>query len=145
MTRESPGPAPDTVVTRGYVLVVEDDATAREVLCEALASEGYGVVGADDVERALALIAERAPDVVVSDLHLGAKEGGVDLARRLRAAASTSELGLIAMSGSVEPDWPIVRPFDAYLRKPIDIDTLLHLVERLCAHARARAPSAERA
>jgi DNA-binding response OmpR family regulator len=142
MTSVSPRPAPDIVVTTGYVLVVEDDPTARDVLCDALAAEGYEVVGAGDVEHALALVAERSPEVVVSDLDLGGEEGGVDLARRLRAAATTSELGLIAMSGSVEPDWPIVRPFDAYLRKPIDIDTLLHLVERLRAHVRRPATNA---
>lgn len=128
MSREHPGD----------VLVVEDDPIAREVLCGTLMREGFDVREAGSVERALVLILERAPDVVITDLQLPGRDDGVELARRLRSVAATAEMGLIAVSGAVEPEWPTVRYFDAYLRKPLDVDALVPLVKRLAEHARSR-------
>jgi len=54
----------------GSLLVVDDDAVVREALVEALAEAGYDVRAADDGARAIALLAERAPDVVLSDVRM---------------------------------------------------------------------------
>lgn len=121
------------MVDRGEVLVVEDDAVARELLCATLGEERFRVRSAGDVEGALALLAGRLPHVVITDLHLADGMGGVELARRLRSAAATSEVRIVAISGAVEPDWPVVRHFDAYLRKPLDVALLVDVVGRLSA------------
>ncbi|MDQ3031539.1 MAG: response regulator [Myxococcota bacterium] len=117
----------------GLVLVVEDDADDREVLCDLFAEHGFDVLAAADVGGAIAHLATCVPDVVVSDLQLAHRSRGVDLARHVRTTPELSHIGLIAMSGAVEPNWPTVRCFDAYLRKPLDADDLIDLVSRLAA------------
>lgn len=123
-------------VQLGDVLVVEDDATAREVLCATLELEGFAVRGASDVDGAIMRMAERPAEVVVTDLQLGGPFDGVDLARGLRAISSTAEVRVIAVTGAVEPEWSTVQHFDAYLRKPVDVRLLVQLVARLAGHAR---------
>ena len=53
----------------GSLLVVDDDAVVREALVEALVDAGYDVRAADNGVRAVALLAKRAPYVVLADVH----------------------------------------------------------------------------
>lgn len=128
------------------VLVVEDDADTREMLVTLLAQDGLQVRSADSVQTALAAVAQALPDVVVSDLALGA-EHGHELAARLREDPRTHDVAIVAITGSVDPDWEIVRHFDAYLVKPLDhrrfagfLRTLASSIESARARG-VRAPS----
>jgi len=58
----TPAPAPP------LVLVVEDNAELRHVLREALAAEGYKVLGARDEPEALEVLREKPVDLLISDL-----------------------------------------------------------------------------
>lgn len=125
------------------VVVVEDDADSRELLREALELAGFLVRPVADADEAMNALARRIPDVVVTDLVLAHGASGWTLAEALREQPETAEVALIAVSGRVEPDWRIVRAFDAYLRKPIDLDVLSRLVAQLGGRARtARAAQA---
>lgn len=101
------------------VLVVEDDADTRDMLAALLEQDGLRVRCAASVAEALAAVREAPPDVIVSDLALGA-EHGHDLAARLRDDPDTHDLAIVAITGSVDPEWDVVRHFDAYLVKPLD-------------------------
>lgn len=58
------------------VLIVDDHASVRELLREALAPAGYAVVGeASDGEEAVRLAAELCPDVVVMDVTMPGCDG----------------------------------------------------------------------
>ena len=76
----------------GSLLVVDDDAVVREALVEALADAGYEVRAAEDGVRALALLAERAPDVMLSDVRMPGMDG----------------LALLAVLRERAPDVPIL-------------------------------------
>ena len=76
----------------GSLLVVDDDAVVREALVEALVDAGYDVRAADDGARAVALLAERAPDVVLSDVRMPGMDG----------------LALLALLRERAPDVPVV-------------------------------------
>jgi CheY-like chemotaxis protein len=119
------------------VLVVEDDCDARELLVLLLESQGFAASSAATVSEALEAIERDAFDVVAIDLWLEDRLDGLDLARKLRGHPLTRRMGLVAMSGHVEPEWPIVQPFDAYLRKPIDVDLFTDLIARLADLRRA--------
>lgn len=56
------------VPTPPLVLVVEDNAELRHVLREALAAEGYQVLGARDEPEALEVLREKPVDLLISDL-----------------------------------------------------------------------------
>ena len=67
----------------GALLIVDDDATVRESLGEALSEAGYDVRTAEDAARALAALATRAPDVVLTDVRMPGLDG-LELLRLLR-------------------------------------------------------------
>ena len=82
---------PGGAAPRGYaggmtarVLVVDDDATVRDVVARYLGDAGYRVDVAADGEDALAAAAAARPDAVVLDLMLP-RTNGLDVCRALRA------------------------------------------------------------
>lgn len=66
------------------VLIVEDDANLRDLLCAALRLEGWMVDTAGDATEAERTIAAFAPDLAILDVHLGPGDDGLSLARRIR-------------------------------------------------------------
>ena len=64
------------------ILVVEDEADTREVLTVLLGHEGYLVDTAENGREALALLAVRSYDVILSNLHMP-EMSGEDLYRRI--------------------------------------------------------------
>ena len=52
------------------VLVVEDDETLRDAMCDTIAYGGYQVVSASNGLEALALLKSTAVDLVISDVQM---------------------------------------------------------------------------
>jgi putative two-component system response regulator len=69
---------------RPTILVVEDDPDVREVLGELLGELGYRAVTATSGERALEVLNVVAPDLIITDVHMGAMSG-IELCARLKA------------------------------------------------------------
>jgi CheY-like chemotaxis protein len=118
------------------VVLVEDHDDGREMLYELLVRRRMTVRAFASVATALDAVRERVPDVVVTDLALP-ERGGHELAAILRSDAATAHVPLIAVTGVVDPSWNVMRWFDAYLRKPIEVEALRDLVESLYESARA--------
>ena len=59
----------------GPVLVVDDDAAAREVTCTALEREDVGVIQAGDGKQALELLARVTPQIILLDLMMPVMDG----------------------------------------------------------------------
>ncbi len=81
------------------VLVVEDEADYREIVCEFLSGAGYDVVAVGDVASARAAILAQPPDIAVLDLQL--PDGtGFDVAADLAlSGAAHGAIPIIACSG----------------------------------------------
>lgn len=79
------------------ILVVDDEATLREVVRRYLEREAFRVIEADSGATALRLLREERPDLIVLDVMLPGLDGFA-LARRLRDPA---DRGLILVEGSV--------------------------------------------
>lgn len=69
---------------RPTILVVEDDAHIRDVLSELLGTLGYRMLMAASAEQALDALNVVSPDLVLTDVHLGAMSG-IELCARLKA------------------------------------------------------------
>ena len=67
-----------------HLLLVEDEANAAKMLSQILSLEGYRVSNAPDGVAALELMAEEAPDALITDLKMP-RGGGGDLVREARA------------------------------------------------------------
>jgi DNA-binding response OmpR family regulator len=119
------------------VLVIEDDAELREMLCEALAGEGYHVLPSDHPVAPLD-VQQLRPSVAVLDLMLGGEPGGYGWLEAVRAWPWTARLPVLVCSGYLAPDAPAAHRVQALanvtVAKPFAIDELLAAVAG-CAEA----------
>ena len=116
--------ASTAVDTRPALLVVDDDARVRTVVCWQFEAEGYTVREASDGNTAWALITDQRPDLVVLDLSLPGVSG-LDLLRRLREAGDTTPvLVLSGRSGEGDRILGLDLGADDYLVKPFSLGEL---------------------
>jgi CheY-like chemotaxis protein len=66
------------------VLIVDDDATARETLVAMLEGEGYELQLAKDGMQALQMLEQLRPDLILLDIMLPGMDG-FEVCRRIRA------------------------------------------------------------
>jgi signal transduction histidine kinase/CheY-like chemotaxis protein len=113
------------------VLVVEDNADARDTLKRLLELAGHTVHVAADGEAALQRLRAEHADVVLLDIGLPGMDG-YELARRIRAELDTErKLVLAAVTGYGLPEdrrRSAAAGFDAHLIKPLDLDALAALL-----------------
>ncbi len=79
------------------ILVVEDEASTREVIAEFLQSHSYQVVSAEDGAAARAMVEASLPELVILDLMLP-KVSGFELLAEWRADARTSHLPVFVLT-----------------------------------------------
>lgn len=121
------------------ILVVEDDAGLRKLLCNELEDAGYNLAAAADAEQARALIAAEHPDLVVSDLRLPG-DSGRDLLDHCRGLDAPPGFIMITAFGTVEQAVEALkRGADDFLTKPLRLDHLRLAVERVLEARRLRA------
>ena len=107
-------------------LVVDDDRDAADSLAILLARRGFEVERAYGAAAALQIARSFRPSVVLTDLQLDGAEGA-DLARTLRTEAEA--IRVIAVTGrSRDSLGTDADQFDGFLRKPVQIETLLSLL-----------------
>jgi two-component system phosphate regulon response regulator PhoB len=85
------------------ILTVEDERPIREMVRMSLEKAGFDVLEAEDGERAMVVIADHRPDLVLVDWMLPGMSG-IELARRLKHADATSELPIIMVSARGEEE-----------------------------------------
>lgn len=112
------------------VMVIDDDALMRELLSVLLGAEGCEVLTADSGDTALAMLEEmqpqQMPEVLLTDLKMpGVSHAALALALRVTCPPPAV---LVAMSAS-EPDAEVAA-YDAFLRKPFDMEEYQQAVER---------------
>ena len=78
-------------------MVVEDDASLREIYSIRITAEGYDVVSAGDGEEALAMAVREKPDLILSDVMMP-KISGFDMLDILRTTPETANIKVIMMT-----------------------------------------------
>lgn len=114
------------------VLVVDDEPSIVQFIGAALEDEGFDVSTAADGRRAVEMVTEDRPDLVVLDMMLP-RLNGDGVASELRRLHGDIPILVITADGSAREKADRVGAF-AYLHKPFDLDRLLTLVrDRLTA------------
>jgi signal transduction histidine kinase len=112
------------------LLVVEDDADIREALDGLLSMEGFRVAGCSNGREALDwLRASPKPDVILLDLMMPVMDGWqFRVAQKEDPELST--IPVLALSADATAKAAAIDA-DAYLRKPVDYETLIDTIDRL--------------
>ncbi|MDY0006474.1 MAG: phosphate regulon transcriptional regulator PhoB [Spongiibacteraceae bacterium] len=119
------------------ILIVDDEAPIREMLRVALEAADYRCVEAGDAREAHASIVDQRPDLVLLDWMLPGTSG-VELLRRLRREALTSELPVIMLTARGEEGSKIQgldSGADDYVTKPFAPRELLARIKALLRRA----------
>ncbi len=119
------------------ILVVDDYASQREALADALAATGYRVRTAEDGAGAIALVEEQAPDLILLDIRLPDLDG-YEVCRRLREGGRLDDIPVIFISGLNEAD-SLVKGFQVgavdYVTKPVKLEEVR---ARVATHLKLR-------
>src|SRR5688572_22149432 len=117
-------------MSKGNVLVVDDEASLRSALADGLRAAGYLVETAADGFKALGRFDEFSPDLLLTDLNMPGMDG-VELLRKVKE--HDAELPVVLMTGfaGVETAVTAMREGAAdYLTKPLNLDELFIVLER---------------
>lgn len=129
-----------------HILVVEDNAMNRELLCDWLDAEGYDVRCATTLQEAHHLCESSAPDAILLDVQLG-PEDGLQLAVWLRGRADSRHVPIIAVTAHamVTDQQRILQSgCNAWVPKPVDFTRLREQLRLwLAAAANADNPGRE--
>ena len=114
-----------TAMTNCDFLIVDDDASFRDVLARALRRRGFTILSASDGAGALALAQQHHPMRAVIDLKL-VNESGLDIISALKQAVPTIEIVMLTGYSSIATAVEAVkRGASNYLCKPAGADEIL--------------------
>ena len=116
-------------MSQASVLVVEDDPTLCETLCDTLEMAGYEVQTAGEGQAALNLLERHSIGMVVSDVQMRPMDGH-RLLQKIKARYPSIPVLLMTAYGSIDKAVTAMRDGAVdYLVKPFDADALLQKVQ----------------
>lgn len=122
------------------ILIAEDSATQREQLKHLLEEHGYSVMAANNGREALALLAQRKPTLVISDIVMPELDG-YGLCKALKTDKTLKEIPVMLVTTLSDPQ-DVIRGLecgaDTFIRKPYDERYLLARIDFLLMNIELR-------
>jgi adenylate cyclase len=115
------------------ILIVDDNETNRCLLATRLGAVGYETTEAENGERALAVVREVAPDVILLDVMMP-KIDGFEVCRRLKGDSTLGFVPIIMVTARTDSKDVVTglnAGADEYLTKPIDHAALVARVRSM--------------
>jgi DNA-binding NtrC family response regulator len=114
----------------GSILVVDDEKGQREILAMILKGSGYDICEASGAREALALLAKREFDLILTDLKMQG-QSGLELLEQIMADDPQQCVILMTAHGSIDSAVEAMKrgAFD-YLEKPLERENLLLTLQR---------------
>ncbi|WP_018868835.1 response regulator [Thioalkalivibrio sp. ALgr3] len=113
----------------GHVLVIDDDASVRDLIRRSLATEGYEVTLATGGEEGLRLAREQRPDLITLDVMMPAMDGWAVMTA-LKNDPDTRDIPVIMLSMLRDRDMGFMLGAADYVTKPVERHYLLEAVGR---------------
>jgi phosphoserine phosphatase RsbU/P len=115
------------------ILIVDDDPSGLDILQARLAAQHYDFVSATDGEMALAMVADRQPDLILLDVMMP-KIDGIEVCRRVKSTPDLPFIPIIMVTAKTDSR-DIVAGLDAgadeYLTKPYSHSALIARVKSM--------------
>jgi two-component system NtrC family response regulator len=123
-------------MTKGKILVVDDDPSLRRVLEVQLEQDGYEVAAAASVPQTLSLLQLRPFDLLITDLKMPGMSG-LELLKQTRSQYPQTIVVMLTAFGTVDTAVEAMKAgaYD-YLTKPVHPDEMLVVVRRALEHVR---------
>lgn len=123
---------PPAQARRATILVVDNTLANIELARSVFQPFGYEIIAARTADEALALARERAPDLIMSDLHMPEKNG-FDLIQEIKADTRLSSIPFVFISSTVwgerERVIGLTLGANRFLIRPIETEMLLQEIE----------------
>jgi signal transduction histidine kinase/DNA-binding response OmpR family regulator len=119
------------------ILVVDDDPNIRSLLQQEFTENGYSVRLAENGRRALELVREETPGLIVLDVMMP-EMNGFDVAAVLKNDPATMDIPIIILSIVEDKERGLRLGVDRYLTKPIDTATLFREVGALLEQGKSK-------
>jgi DNA-binding response OmpR family regulator len=116
------------------VMVVDDDASIRSMVCTYFDKMGYEILEAEDGTKALSILQNQLPDIIVLDAMLPGVHG-FDICRQVKNTSVTSHIPVVMIS-AIYRGWgyatDITQKYgaDAFLEKPLSLKELKRTVKQ---------------
>jgi two-component system, OmpR family, response regulator MtrA len=124
----------------GRILVVEDDASIRELTERGLRNAGFEVLTAATGDDGLARFRADRPDAVVLDVMLPGMDG-LEVCKAIRAASAVPVVMLTARSDTLDVVVGLEAGADDYVTKPFEMAELIARVRASLRRASGSGPS----
>jgi signal transduction histidine kinase len=128
---QHPSTPPDTVLAGMEVLVVEDDASAREAIATVLGRYGAKVEAVDSAAAARDALERHRVDILLTDLAMPEEDGYQLVAQLRRRGIGVPAAALTSFAGDEPRRRALAVGFGAYLTKPVDPVELVEAVATL--------------
>lgn len=116
------------------ILVVDDEADARQLLVQTLTHFGATVTTASSAEEALTEVSLKNPDIIVSDIGMP-NEDGYSLMRKIRQLpdekANIPAIALTAFSRAQDRTRALAAGFQSHVAKPVELEELATVIASL--------------
>lgn len=126
-------------MTKGNILVVDDDRDFIEFVKIILESAGYSVFTAEDAEKGFELVQRVRPDVALIDVMMSYILDGLNLVLTMRTDPNYHNIPIVLISAIISADDTGLLPSgqrlncEAFMSKPIEPTALLRTVAELVA------------
>ena len=117
------------------ILVVDDEAPIRKLVSSYLEAEGWDVATATDGKKAVELVGERKPDLVVLDVSMSELDG-IEALRQIRTFSDVYVIMLTARAEETDKLIGLAVGADDYLTKPFSPRELVARIKAVLRRSR---------
>ena len=115
------------------ILIVEDEKDIRDLIIYALEAKGYETISTDDGEKALKMLKENKPDLVILDWMLPSVSG-LEICRNIRRDKNIKNIPIMMLTAKITEDDKILgldSGADDYITKPFSTAELSSRVKAI--------------
>lgn len=120
----------NTASRKTLILIVDDEFDLGSTLSMLFELHGFDTLKAHNGKQALDIIANRLPDLVLSDCMMPVMDG-IALSRVLRSSPATAHIPIVLMSAAPQQHNLGEARFEAFVHKPFQFKELLDAIHPL--------------